>query len=375
MENNKEILTDFISKLEKTTTLSAIEQLETAYLGRNGVINEQLQKIKDVEPSARKEFGQQINELKKQITEKIQHQKGIIIAHEEKTGVADITLPGKTYPKGSLHLLTLAVEEIAKIFEKIGFIRMKYPEVEWEFFSFEALNMPADHPARDDFETFFIEGNTHEKYGKMVLTPHTSSGQPREMMRLGKPPVRMINIGKTYRPNWDASHVPMFHQFEGLCIDRDINITHLKGTIDYFAKQFFGENREIRLRPFHFQFTEPSFEVDITCGVCNGTGYVSDVIPDSIRNSEKTDKEILNQVQDKDNDKIKCKLCKSGWLELGGTGMVHPNVLRAGGIDPEEYTGWAFGFGVERVFMMKEGLNLDDIRILYSGDIRFLEQF
>jgi phenylalanyl-tRNA synthetase alpha chain len=144
----------------------------------------------------------------------------------------------------------------------------------------------------------------------------------------------------------------MFHQFEGLCVDRGINITHLKGTIDYFAKQFFGESRETRLRPFHFQFTEPSFEVDITCDICKGTGVIT-----------------------RDGNQEKCKLCKSGWLELGGSGMVHPNVLKAGGIDPDEYTGWAFGFGVERVFMMKEGLNIDDIRVLYNGDVRFLEQF
>ncbi len=351
MENNKEIVSGFISKLEKTTSVTAIEQLETEYLGRNGIINEQLQKIKDVEPSLKKEFGQQVNELKKEITEKLSAKKAELINQSESATQTDVTLPGTTYPKGSLHLITHAIEEISHIFEKIGFIRMTYPEVEWEHFSFEALNMPSDHPARDDFETFFIEHQKHDKYGRMVLTPHTSNGQIREMLRLGKPPIRMINIGKTYRPNWDASHVPMFHQFEGLCIDREINITHLKGTIDYFAKQFFGENREIRLRPFHFQFTEPSFEVDITCGICNGTGFL---------NNEKTEK---------------CKLCKSGWLELGGTGMVHPNVLKAGGIDPEEFTGWAFGFGVERVFMMKEGLNLDDIRILYSGDIRFLEQF
>lgn len=351
MENNKDILNTFTSKLEKTETISSLENLEIEYLGRNGAINDLLQKIKDVEPEHRKEFGQQVNELKKEITEKLYHKRGELIHKAESSTETDITLPGKQYPKGSLHLTTLAIEEISKIFEKIGFIRMSYPEVEWEFFSFEALNMPSDHPARDDFETFFIENQINEKYGKMVLTPHTSNGQVREMLRLKNPPIRMINIGKTYRPNWDVSHVPMFHQFEGLCVDKGINITHLKGTIDYFAKQFFGENREIRLRPFHFQFTEPSFEVDITCGVCNGTGFL-----------------------DKDKNE-KCKLCKSGWLELGGTGMVHPNVLKAGGIDPEEYTGWAFGFGVERVFMMKEGLNLDDIRVLYSGDVRFLEQF
>lgn len=384
METNKEILKQFSSELEKTTSLSALEELETTYLGRNGIINAQLQKIKDVDPQQRKEFGQQINELKKEITEKLTSKRGELITKSESENNTDVTLPGKQYPKGSLHLITYAIEEISAIFEKIGFIRMSYPEVEWEFFSFEALNMPADHPARDDFETFFIEGKKDEKYGRMVLTPHTSSGQPREMMRLGKPPIRMINIGKTYRPNWDASHVPMFHQFEGLCIDKDINITHLKGTIDYFAKQFFGENREIRLRPFHFQFTEPSFEVDITCGICNGTGFISNpVILERIRQSAETSRGSIdsrlrgndNENNQDDGNKIKCKLCKSGWLELGGTGMVHPNVLKAGGIDPNEYTGWAFGFGVERVFMMKQGLNLDDIRMLYGGDIRFLEQF
>jgi phenylalanyl-tRNA synthetase alpha chain len=338
--------------LQKATSSTDIETLSTKYLGRNGSVNELMKQMRDIEPEKRKEFGQKLNELKKEVTDLIESKRNEVNTKTEESTDFDITLPGKKYPQGSLHIVTHAIEEISKIFEKIGFIRMSYPEIEWEFFSFDALNMPPDHPARDDFETFFIDEKPHEKFGKMVLTPHTSSGQPREMMRLGKPPIRMINIAKTYRPNWDASHVPMFHQFEGLCVDRGINITHLKGTIDYFAKQFFGENREIRLRPFHFQFTEPSFEVDITCGVCLGTGKIKH-----------------NGVEER------CKLCKSGWLELGGTGMVHPNVLKAGGLDPEEYTGWAFGFGVERVFMMKEGLNLDDIRILYSGDIRFLEQF
>ena len=195
----------------------------------------------------------------------------------------------------------------------------------------------------------------------MVLTPHTSSGQIREMLRLRKPPIRMINIAKTYRPNWDASHVPMFHQFEGLCIDKKINITHLKGTIDYFAKEFFGEDREIRLRPFHFQFTEPSFEVDITCDLCKGTGKIG-------ISSENPKSKVQRPSS-------KCRLCKQGWLELGGTGMVHPNVLSAGGIDPKEYTGWAFGFGIERVMMMKPGVGLNNMRALYDGDIRVLELF
>lgn len=342
------LLKQLQEELTQINSLSQLEQTETKYLGRNGLINDLLKQMKDIAPAEKREYGQQVNTVKNEITQILSEKRQQVLTAEEVSQYVDITLPGKQYPQGSLHMVTLAIQEISKIFEKIGFIRMSYQEIDWEYFSFEALNMPADHPARDDFETFFVDVPPHPEYGKMVLTPHTSNGQNREMRRLGKPPIRMINIGKTYRPNWDASHVPMFHQFEGLCVDKGINITHLKGTIDYFAKEFFGENRKTRLRPFHFQFTEPSFEVDVSCGVCDGTGFVG---------------------------ANKCKFCKSGWVELGGSGMVHPNVLKAGGLDPEEYTGWAFGFGFERVFMMKEGLKLDDIRILYSGDIRFLEQF
>ena len=158
----------------------------------------------------------------------------------------------------------------------------------------------------------------------------------------------MINIAKCYRPNWDTTHTPMFHQFEGLCVGKNINIVHLKGTIDYFVKSYFGKNRKIRLRPYDFRFTEPSFEIDISCNVCDGTGYVKD---------------------------RKCKICKSGWLELGGAGMVHPFVLKSGNIDPSKYSGWAFGFGIERVFLMRENIKVEDIRIFYSGDLRFLSQF
>jgi len=347
--NIDSVRASFKKGLETSNSIQALENLEIAYLGRNGKINELLQQIKTVAGDQKKQFGMDVNKLKTDVTRAIQIKRGDLLELEDSKESIDVTLPGTKYPKGSLHTTTYAIEEISKIFEKIGFIRMSYPEIEWEQYAFETLNMPPDHPARDDFETFFIDAPTHKKLGRMVLTPHTSNGQNREMLRLNsKPPIRMINIGKTYRPNWDTSHVPMFHQFEGMCIDENINITHLKGTIDHFAKQFFGEKRETRLRPFHFQFTEPSFEVDITCGVCDGTG------------------EVKGQ---------RCKICKSGWLELGGSGMMHPNVLKAGGIDPEKFSGWAFGFGIERVFSMKEGLKLDDLRVLYGGDIRFLEQF
>ncbi len=336
----------YLENINKAKTTDELKKIEIELLGRNGVINNLLKKIKDIPPDQKREYGQKVNSLKKKIEEKIEEKKQILKKNSTKS-FFDKTLPGKTYPKGSLHPLTYIIEEIAEIFSSLGFIRVSYPEVEWEYFSFEALNMPKGHPARDDFETFFIDFPENKQYGKMVLSPHTSSGQNREMKRT-TPPIRMINIAKTYRPNWDTTHTPMFHQFEGLCIDKNINITHLKGTIDYFVKKFFGPKRTIRLRPAHFQFTEPSFEIDVSCGVCGGTG------------------EINNK---------KCKVCKSGWLELAGAGMVHPNVLKAGGIDVNKYSGWAFGFGPERCMMMREEMAIDDIRILYSGDIRFLENF
>lgn len=362
---SEEVLSTFSTDLNSTTTLQEIENITVKYLGRQGIINTLLKHINEVPTEKRKEYGSEINTLKKEVERKLYEKKRELLQTVSEQKTIDVTLPGTPYPKGSLHMVTLAIEEISRIFERIGFIRMSYPEIEWEYFSFESLNMPPNHPARDDFETFFVKAKPHPEYGKMVLSPHTSSGQVREMWRLGKPPIRMINIAKCYRPNWDATHVPMFHQFEGLCIDTDINITHLKGTIDYFAKEFFGENRQTRLRPFHFQFTEPSFEVDITCDVCDGSGYL---ISTSQIEEERSDGKTSEV-------KTKCKVCKSGWLELGGAGFIHPNVLKAGKIDTDKYRGWAFGIGVERVMMMKGGIKLDDLRILYSGDTRFLEQF
>ncbi|MCD8484254.1 hypothetical protein LRY60_01405 [Candidatus Woesebacteria bacterium] len=226
---------------------------------------------------------------------------------------------------------------------------MRYPEVEWDHYAFEALNMPSNHPARDEWETFFMNAPEHSQLGKMVLTPHTSNGQVREMERLNsEPPIRMINIGRTYRRQQDVTHTQMFHQFEGLVVDKNITIQHLKGTIDHFAKEFYGPDSKSRIRPFHFKFTEPSFEIDFSCTICKGTGQL---------NGET------------------CRFCKSGWHEVGGAGMVHPNVLRAGGIDPEKYTGFAFGWGVERTYALRPGLHLDDIRLLFTADPRFLEQF
>jgi len=318
-----------------------IERLRVHYLGKKGILAEIAAEIPKLPPEDKAEIGEVFNDVKQAISNALGAAQTNIQATNSTTTV-DTSLPGVKPPLGHLHPVTKAIEEISSIFEKIGFVRVRYPEVDWDWYAFESLNMPKSHPARDDIETFFVDAPENSRYGKMVLTPQTSNGQVREMERLKAPPIRMINIAKCYRRQSDVSHTAMFHQFEGLCINSDINITNLKGTIDYFSQQFFGPERKTRLRPNHFQFTEPSFEVDVICDICLGKG---------------------------------CRLCKEGWLELGGAGMVHPNVLKAGKIDTTKYSGFAFGWGVERTYMMKSGIKIDDLRLLYSNDIRFLTQF
>ncbi|MBI4067576.1 phenylalanine--tRNA ligase subunit alpha [Candidatus Gottesmanbacteria bacterium] len=338
-----------LTKIQHTLDSDSLNDVFLGLLGKSGQFTRLVKKLKDQPTSEKPNLGKLVNKVKNEIELALERQKNIIAGKKLEEWL-DVTAPGIKPPQGHLHIVTQAIEEITRIYERIGFTRVRYPEIDWEWYAFESLNMPRSHPARDDFETFFIDGPTSPTLGRMVLTPHTSNGQVREMERLHhKPPIRMINITKCYRPNWDVSHVPMFHQFEGLVVDKGINITHLKGTMDYFAREFFGKDRKTRLRPFHFQFTEPSFEVDINCGICLGKGKLE--------------------------DETTCRFCKDGWLELGGSGMVHPNVLKAGKIDPNIYTGFAFGWGVERTYMMKSGTKLDDIRLLYSNDIRFLEQF
>lgn len=323
-----------------------IERLRLELLGSKSDLARLTRQISLIPKEERSKIGPVVTEVKKSIEKAIDNLKSNV--KSQKPEWADVTMPGIRPPEGHLHIVTQSIMEITQIFERIGFTRVRHPEVDWDYYAFESLNMPTNHPARDEWETFFINSTNTPISNKqisnqkrIVLTPHTSNGQVREMEK-GKLPIRMINIAKCYRRQIDVSHTPMFHQFEGLYVDKDVSIGHLKGVMDYFVKQFFGPDRNTRLRPFHFQFTEPSFEVDINCGICLGKG---------------------------------CKLCKSGWLELGGSGMVHPNVLRNGGINPEIYSGFAFGWGIERTSMMKSGTQLDDIRLLYSNDIRFLQQF
>ena len=336
-----------IDDVKKQLSDESTGELRTKYLGKKGLFNSLAKSIGQVEPEARKDAGQLLNALKEELESTISEKEQSSSSSQQQW--IDFTAPGIKPKVGHVHPISQAMNEITGIFEKIGFTRSRYPEVDWDKYVFESLNMPPDHPARDEWETFFVDAPAQEGKGKVVLTTHTSNGQVREMERLGsRPPVRMINIARCYRRQQDATHTQMFHQFEGLVVDKGITIQHLKGTLDYFAEQFYGPGTKSRIRPFHFQFTEPSFEVDFSCHICGGTGKV---------------------------DGSKCKFCKSGWHEVGGSGMVHPNVLKAGGIDPEEYTGFAFGWGVERTYTLKEGLNIDDIRLLYSGDLRFLEQF
>lgn len=332
-----------ISLLLECDNLDSLEEIKLQFLGRSGRLTTSIKSISRLPEEKRPEIGKLANEVKETIENAISEKAKGLKEGKLKTVTkqVDVTNPGILPPLGHLHLITQAIFEITEIFEKVEFTRVRYPEVEWDWYAFGALNFPQNHPARDDWETFFVDAPESKKYGRMLLTPHTSSGQIREMERI-KPPIKMLNIAKCYRRQSDVSHTPMFHQFEGLVIGDNISIVNLKGTLDYFVKSYFGEKRVSRIRPYHFQFTEPSFEVDVSCGVCEGRG---------------------------------CKLCKAGWLEMGGAGMVHPNVLKAGGINPDKYTGFAFGWGVERVLMMKEGIEIDDLRILYSNKLEFLNQF
>lgn len=345
------VLHEARAKIESAKVVKDLDQAYIEIFGKDGTVTKLTKQIKDIKPKDRASFGQAVNAAKREIEEYLKNKRSALVVSRSSSPI-DITAPGAKQPLGHLHLVSQAIEEIVAIFARLGFTLQSYPEIDWDWYAFESLNMPKGHPARDEWETFFVKGPTKPHLGSQVLTPHTSNGQVREMERVktsaspdkrasrGGPPIRMINISRCYRRQVDVSHTPMFHQFEGLLIDQNVSIANLRGTLDFFTTNFFGTQRKTRLRPYHFRFTEPSFEVDVTCDICLGRG---------------------------------CRLCKSGWLELGGAGMVHPKVLASGGIDPAKYSGFAFGWGIERTIAMKT--NIDDIRLLYQNDIRFLEQF
>lgn len=356
LDTLKALQADLAKAVSAASSLAELEAVEIRFLGRKGEITGVLRQLGELSGDERKKIGAEANKVKEAgealITEARERLSSSAADAVAETEWMDVTEPGIRPLEGHLHITTHAIREISAIFERIGFTRVRYPEADWDWYAFEALNMPPDHPARDEWETFFMDAPQGKK-GKMILTPHATNGTARILedqagaLKRGEG-IRAINIAKTYRRQSDMTHVPMFHQFDGVYVGKGVSLAHLRGVLDYFVKQFFGADREARIRPFHFRFTEPSFEVDVSCGICGGTGLL---------------------------DGAKCRTCKRGWLELGGAGMLHPNVLKAAGIDPVKYSGLAFGWGVERTYMMKEGTQMDDVRTLYKNDLRFLEQF
>ncbi len=339
-EKIKKIITQAQEKLSQAKDQKSFSDLYIEFFGKSSPLNNLTKEISKLAQEKRPKAGQAINKAKQQLEKLYEEKKQSIKKNLNSAKIIDVTASGTKRQLGHLHLVSQAIDQITEIFAKLGFSLQSYPEVDFDYYAFESLNMPAEHPARDDWETFFINAEIDPKFGKQVLTPHTSNGQVREMEIVKKPPIRMINISRCYRRQIDVSHTPMFHQFEGLLVDENVSIDQLKGTFDFFTTNFFGPKRVTRLRPHHFRFTEPSFEVDVLCDICEGKG---------------------------------CRICKGGWLELGGAGMVHPNVLKSGHIDPDKYAGFAFGWGIERTISMKT--KLPDIRMFYQNDLRFLEQF
>jgi phenylalanyl-tRNA synthetase alpha chain len=325
--------------IEAARTSAELEQIRIEFLGRNGKLTQLLRSLGQVPPEQRREIGLEANRAKATLEARLE---SALDAAREAERVArrsaerlDLTLPGRRPPRGVVHPLTRVHDEIVSIFAGLGFSVAEGPEIETDFYNFEALNMPKDHPARDMQDTFYLSDET-------LLRTHTSPGQIRAMRAAaGRTPVKTIVPGRVFRRDVpDASHSPVFHQVEGLAVDRRITMGDLKGTLELFAREMFGPKSRIRFRPSFFPFTEPSAEVDVLCFMCGGAG---------------------------------CRACGDGWLEILGSGMVHPTVLRNGGYDPEEVTGWAFGMGIERIAMLKYGV--DDLRLFFENDLRFLKQF
>ena len=334
----KKILDDAMTQIDSSEHLDRLNEIKVSFLGKKGELTSVLKAMKDVAPEDRPKVGQLVNEARKAVEEKLDEKRDIfekaVLEEKLKSETIDVTLPGKKLAMGHSHPNTITLEEVEDIFVGMGYEVVEGPEVEYDYYNFEALNIPDNHPAKDEQDTFYITKD-------ILLRSQTSSVQVHEMEK-GKLPIRMIAPGRVFRSDEvDATHSPTFHQIEGLVIDKNITFADLKGTLQEFAKRLFGEDTKVKFRPHHFQFTEPSAEMDVTCFKCGGKG---------------------------------CRFCKgSGWVEILGCGMVHPHVLEMSGIDPEEYTGFAFGVGLERITLFK--YEIDDMRLLYENDTRFLKQF
>jgi len=334
LEKVKELLVEVSSYSPKDS--EDLEQFRIQYLGKKGKMNDLFAAFKQVPNEQKKDFGQALNQLKKAIQDKLEVGKQLFSDNSQQSSGLDLSRPVTEGQLGSRHPLSLVRNEIVDIFKRIGFTLSEGPEIEDDWHNFTALNLPDEHPARDMQDTFFIQQNPD-----ILLRTHTSSVQVR-FMENNKPPIRTLSPGRVYRNEAISARAHcIFHQVEGLYIDKDVSFADLKQTLLYFAKEMFGDKTEIRLRPSYFPFTEPSAEVDVSCNICSGKG---------------------------------CNVCKyTGYLEILGCGMVDPNVLKNCGIDPEIYTGFAFGMGIERIAMLK--YRVKDLRLFFENDVRFLEQF
>lgn len=338
------IRTEAKLEIEAAPDKQALEALRIKYLGRKGVLQELMSRIPTLPQEERRGFGAGLNDLKNEIASWLSEKEAALASAAAPAQHVDTTLPGKKPLLGHRHPLTQVESEICAIFQRLGFKVFEGPEVETEYHNFESLNIPLEHPSRDAFDTFYIRQkdssklNTHQR---LLLRSHTSPAQIRAMKTV-KPPMAVVMPGRVYRPDAvDASHSFMFHQVEGVVVSEDIRFSDLKGVLIAFAKEMFGPTASLRFRPSFFPFTEPSAEVDVSCFLCAGEG---------------------------------CSVCKkSGWLEILGCGMIHPHVLKSGGYDPKKWRGFAFGMGVERIAMLRHGIN--DIRFFFENDLRFLEQF
>lgn len=337
-EQLEKIKLEALDRMEAADSLDTLNEIRVAYLGKKGELTSVLKSMKDVAPEDRPKVGQMVNEVRELLETKLEETKTALMKKARKEQmekeVIDVTLPAKKIRMGHSHPNFIALSELERIFVGMGYEVVEGPEVEYDRYNFEKLNIPKGHPARDEQDTFYINDT-------ILLRSQTSPVQVR-VMETRKPPIRIIAPGRVFRSDAvDATHSPSFHQIEGLVIDKNITFADLKGTLEEFAKELFGPETKVKFRPHHFPFTEPSAEVDVSCFKCGGKG---------------------------------CRFCKgSGWIEILGCGMVHPKVLEMCDIDPEEYSGFAFGIGLERIALLK--YEIDDMRLLYENDIRFLKQF
>ena len=337
-EKLDKIVSDALEQINTSEKLDKLNDIKTAFLGKKGELTAVLKGMKDVAPEDRPKVGQMVNDARQKIEEVLDEKRTsferALREEKMKSETIDVTLPGRKLRRGHLHPNTIALDEVEKIFVGMGYEVVSGPEIEYDYYNFEALNIPEGHPAKDEQDTFYIND-------KILLRTQTSSVQV-HMMEQGKLPIRMISPGRVFRSDdVDATHSPSFHQIEGMVIDKNITFADLKGTLELFARKLFGADTKVKFRPHHFPFTEPSAEMDVSCFKCGGKG---------------------------------CRFCKGeGWIEILGCGMVHPHVFEMSGIDPNEYTGFAFGVGLERIALLK--YEIDDMRLLYENDVRFLNQF